>query len=226
MISVKLSKRLDKIASYVEKDSILADIGCDHALLDIYLEKNKIVKKAYACDVNSNALNQAKKNILLYNANNVDTILSDGFKNISSSYNINTVVISGLGNSKIISILKNDNSLLKKIDTLIIQSNTNVYDVRKNVVKLGYYIESECMVKERDIIYQIIKFKKGYRYYSDRQLYFGPILLKNKDNLFKEYFTNEINSNYNILKKLPNKEIIKRIKIKYLIFKLKKEIHY
>ena len=226
MTNIKLSKRLDKIASYVDKDSVIADIGCDHALLDIYLSKNKIIKKAYACDVNVNALNQAKKNISLYNANNIDTILSDGFNNLSSSYNIDTVIISGLGNVKIINILNNDNDLFKNVNTLIIQSNTNIYDIRKNVIKLGFYIENECMVKERDIIYQIIKFKRGFKKYSNRQLLFGPVLLNNKNELFKEYINSEINGCNLILNKLPNKKIVKKIKIKYKIHRLKKEIHY
>ena len=41
MTSIKLSKRLNEIAKLVNKDSILADVGCDHALLDIYLVKTK-----------------------------------------------------------------------------------------------------------------------------------------------------------------------------------------
>ena len=39
MTSIKLSKRLNEIAKLVNKDSILADVGCDHALLDIYLKE-------------------------------------------------------------------------------------------------------------------------------------------------------------------------------------------
>ena len=44
MINIKLSKRLSAIASLVDKNAILADIGCDHALLDIFLIKEKIIK--------------------------------------------------------------------------------------------------------------------------------------------------------------------------------------
>ena len=40
---IKLSKRLEKIAELVEKDDTVLDIGCDHALLDIYLS-NKYSK--------------------------------------------------------------------------------------------------------------------------------------------------------------------------------------
>ena len=38
-----ISNRLMRIASYVDKKDKLIDIGCDHALLDIYLVKNKVL---------------------------------------------------------------------------------------------------------------------------------------------------------------------------------------
>ena len=66
MINVKLSKRLKAIADLVDKDSKIIDVGCDHALLDIYLLKKTIIKKAIASDVNEGALNQAKRNIKLH----------------------------------------------------------------------------------------------------------------------------------------------------------------
>ena len=40
---IKLSKRLDTIAAFINKDDDVLDIGCDHALLDIYLS-NKYSK--------------------------------------------------------------------------------------------------------------------------------------------------------------------------------------
>ena len=54
---MKLSNRLKSIASLVTNEDIIADIGCDHAYLDIYLVKNKIIDKAYVSDVNYSALN-------------------------------------------------------------------------------------------------------------------------------------------------------------------------
>ena len=44
MTNIKLSKRLSVIASFVPEHAVIADIGCDHALLDIYLSKKKIIK--------------------------------------------------------------------------------------------------------------------------------------------------------------------------------------
>lgn len=39
---IKLSERLKEITTYIPKDSILADIGSDHAYLPIYCVKTKL----------------------------------------------------------------------------------------------------------------------------------------------------------------------------------------
>lgn len=213
MISVKLSKRLYAIAKMVHKDSIVADIGCDHALLDIYLTSNNISKKSYACDVTEGALNQAKKNIKLYNAKNIETRLADGLSAIKKEDKVDTVIISGLGNHTIIDILTTDNIILNNANTLIIQSNTKVSEIRKSVVKMGYYIQDEKLVLEKDIIYTIIKFLKGHKKYTKKDYIFGPILLKNKDLLFSKLIDEEIKKNNKILDRVPHSKVFKRIKI-------------
>lgn len=212
---IKLSDRLSVIADYVDINATIIDVGCDHALLDIYLVQNKKIKKAVACDIKEGALNQARKNISIYNIDNIDLRLSDGLDCINKEDNIDTIIISGLGDNKIINIL-NNNKKLHNIDTIIIQSNTGVNKIRKYLTKINYHIENEKLVKENNIIYTIIKFKKGYYKYSNKQLEYGPILIKEKSELFNELINNMINSNNRIINKLPNSKIIKKIK---LIFK-------
>ena len=48
---IKLSKRLQTIANYIEDGNKIIDIGCDHAYLSIYLALNKknIKVIAYNC---------------------------------------------------------------------------------------------------------------------------------------------------------------------------------
>ena len=41
MISM-ISNRLKSLVKYIKKNDSLIDIGCDHALLDIYLTKNQL----------------------------------------------------------------------------------------------------------------------------------------------------------------------------------------
>lgn len=224
MTNIKLSKRLKKVANMVDKDSVLADIGCDHALLDIYLSKAKIIKKSIACDITIGALNQAKKNIAINGILNIETRLGDGLNIISDNDCVNTIVMSGLGDQKIINILNDNINKLKEVDVIIIQSNTGVDKIRKYITSIGYYIIEEELVEERKIIYTIIKFKKGNKRYSKKELMFGPILLKKKDNLFNELLKRRIEKNNYIISKLPSNMVLKKIKLKFMNSKIKKEM--
>ena len=48
---MKLSHRLETIASFVRRGSIIADIGTDHGYIPIYLVKEGISPRALAMDV-------------------------------------------------------------------------------------------------------------------------------------------------------------------------------
>ena len=224
MTNIKLSKRLSAIASFVPNNSVIADIGCDHALLDIYLSKKNIIKKSFAIDITKGALNQADKNIKLYNAKNIETRLSDGFEKIDIKDNVDTVIMSGLGDAKIITILKEAEEKLDKVNNIIIQSNVGVSNIRAYLTCNGYYIDNEKLVKENNIIYTVISFKKGRKKYTKKEIEFGPVLLKNKNELFNELIMNKINKNNYVINKLPKNKLIKKISLKINNHKLRKEM--
>ena len=176
---IKLSKRLETISSLIPINSKVIDIGCDHALLDIYLYQQKTVKKIIASDINYNALSNAKENIKKNNLEkNIETRLGNGLDTLKEDDNIDTIVISGMGAHTAIGILKNNLKKLKNINTIIIQSNTKLLLLRKEITKLNYIIDNEIILKDSNKIYTVIKFIKGKKHYNKKQLYFGPILLK------------------------------------------------
>ena len=89
---IKISKRLKKISEYVDDNSYVIDVGCDHGLLSIYLVENKKNIKVIATDINQNALNNAIKNIKKNNLENkIKTVLTDGLDNIDTN-KINTII--------------------------------------------------------------------------------------------------------------------------------------
>lgn len=210
---IKLSKRLMCIANYIDDESSIIDIGCDHALLDVYLAKNKDNIKIIASDVNKNALNNAICNIKKYKVNDcVTTVLSNGLDDIEI-FGIDTIVISGMGSHTIAGILYSNLKKLKNINNLILQSNNDLDFLRYKVTKIGYYIEDETLVKDQGIIYTVIKFKKGYRFYTKRQLYFGPCLLKEDSSLFKEKKALELAKLKQLYPMIPKSHIHHRLKI-------------
>ncbi len=210
---IKLSKRLTTVASFVLKEEkvTLIDVGCDHALLDIYLLQNNDKLKIVASDNKEAPLENAKKNIIKYSfLNKIEICLKDGIKNIDE--NIDTVVIAGMGAETIISILEEGHNELKNIKRLIISSNNKYGLIRKEINKMGYAINDEKIVYEDNKFYVVMEFVKKRQKYSKKELYFGPILLKNKDDDFYRYYHFIKSELEEVLNKLPENHL-KRNKI-------------
>lgn len=217
-----LSNRLKEIASFIPDNVKMVDIGCDHALLDIYLYKNKKNIKIIASDINENALEQAKKNIKKYKLDKfIETRLSNGLDNINSD-EIDTIVISGMGSHTIVGILRMNQKKLINVGNIIIQSNNHIDFLRERILELNYYIDSEKLVKDNNIIYTIISFKKGKKRYNKKEIYFGPYLLKENNNLFKEKNKQDLEKLEYLYKIIPKSHILHRIKIKNKINMYKK----
>ena len=222
---MKINDRLKAIGDLVEANSFCLDVGCDHALLDIYLVKKKKNIKCIASDIAEGPIEAAKNNIKREKLENeIEVRLGDGLNTYSDD--IDTVIISGMGGRSIIGILKNNIKITKKIDTFILSPNNYQIDVKKFLTKNGFYIYDEVLVKEKKFIYQIIIFKKGKKHYSKRDYFFGPILLEKKGVLFNEYYSRELKSREILIQLLPKnyryKKYITRKEIKMLKEELNK----
>ena len=212
---IKLSNRLATIASLVPLNTSVIDIGCDHALLDIYLYQNKQVKKIIASDINENALANAKENIKKNKlTKEIETRLGNGLDTLKEEDNVDTIIISGMGAHTAVGILKNNLNKLKNIDTIIIQSNTKLSFLRKEVTKLNYKIQDEEILLDSNKVYTVIKFTKGRERYNKKELYFGPILLKKNSKLFQDNNKNELAKLELFLKMIPKDRMLERHKIK------------
>ena len=210
----KLSKRLEVVASFVNDNSKVIDIGCDHGLLSIYLVNKYKNIKVIASDVNENALSSAITNIKKEKLENrIETRLGSGLDVVKAD-EIDTIVIAGMGTNTIVSILKYSTSKLSNVNNIIIQSNTDLYFLRKNITSLGYYIEDEILVEDKNIIYTVIKFTKGKKRYNYEKLYLGPILITKDDDLFKKKCNKELTTLKLILKNINSGHYLYRLKIK------------
>lgn len=150
-----LSKRLETIAFLVNKDAILLDIGCDHGYLGVYLLKNNHVRYVYGGDVALGPLENVKNNIRRNLLNNkMEAVLSNGLETFID-VKFTDIVIAGMGGSLIVDIIKDYHYLLKD-KNIILQPNINSYKVRKHLIENGFNIVQESIIKDNDIIYEII----------------------------------------------------------------------
>ena len=206
-----LSKRLQSVATLVDINARVIDVGCDHAYLDIYLTENND-NKCIATDINKNALEMAKKNIKKYNLEDkIETKLTNGLTDIKIK-DTDNIVICGMGTFTILEILRTN----KLSNTLIISSNNNIDILRREVIKLGYYIDSEIFIIDKNKPYIIIKFIKGIKKYNKIDILFGPILKNNIE--YKKYIIKKYKS---ILNNISKKKIFLRLKYKVIILGLK-----
>ena len=143
---IKISERLKSISEFIEDNTNILDIGCDHGLLDIYLMQNKNNINITATEINKEALNNAIKNFKKNKLDNkIKTIHTNGLDNIDTT-NINTIIIAGMGSHTIVGILYKNIKKLKNIDNLILQSNNDIDFLRKKITKIGYYIDRKSVV--------------------------------------------------------------------------------
>lgn len=213
---MNISNRLKTIADMIDSNYYhVIDVGCDHALLDIYLTLNKKIK-CTAIDNKEKVINYSKENIEKYNlTSKIELILNDGLENIKI-HDDDVVVLAGLGTKTILNIIAN-----KNIKHLIVQSNDDVYNLRYQLTKLNYKVIDEKIVYEKKKYYTIIKLEKGKAKYSKKELEYGPILLKEKNKVFDKYLIKRIDYFEMLLKQVPQKYIIRKLKIKSKIKKLK-----
>ncbi|MBQ3021159.1 MAG: SAM-dependent methyltransferase [Bacilli bacterium] len=175
-----ISDRLKSLTKYVDKNDVAIDVGCDHAMLDVYLVKNNIIDKIIVSDISNSALEQGIENIKKYNlVGKVIPRVGNGLEVLNDSDNVNTVIISGMGSNTILEIL--NNKYIYNINKLIIQSNKDYYLLRKNVNKMGYNIKHEEVISDNDKIYINIVFTRGIKKYNEDELKYGTKNMINKE---------------------------------------------
>ncbi len=208
---IKLSPRLKAIADLIDENSKVVDIGCDHALLDIFLTQNKNCH-CLATDISVSCILKAQDNIKKYDLEKeVKTMITDGLENINYK-NYDYIVISGMGFQTIKKILKN-----KIPNKLIIQSNNNIEKLKYYLFK-KYKLVNEKVFLYNNIYYIIMSLEKGKKRYK----YDDYIIGLNKDNY--EYINYLYNKYIKIYTKLPNKYFLKKINLYRKIKHLKKAI--
>lgn len=212
-MKVKLNKRLQKVADLVEENKSIIDVGCDHAFLSIYLVQNKNPKYMIASDIKEGPLNHARTNCKKYQVlDKINLKLGSGIQPIEDS--IDTIIISGMGGYNMIGILKYNQELYRNVDTIILSPNSDSDKVRKEICKLGFYIDEELLVKENNIIYVIIRFKRGKKRYHNQDYMYGPVLINKRDSLFLEYIKKEQQTKEKLLAVLPLKYFRKKLQLK------------
>ena len=197
---MKLSKRLQTIADFVKKGAVVADIGTDHARIPIYLIKNNIISRAYACDINAGPLEKAKENINYYGVKNIELRLSNGLEKLKTD-EADTFIIAGMGGELITDILEKGRRFFATERKFILSPHTKTDEVRKYLLSNGFEITKEDMCIDEGKFYTVMEavyIGKTFSY-TKGELLFGKYLIDNKNPVLFEYLKKEKQKYLNII---------------------------
>lgn len=189
----RLSKRLHLVASFIERGTVLADIGSDHAYLPCWLIQNEQISRAIAGEVVKGPYEAAQRNVAREGLSNLITVrLANGLQAIDPEDNVETVSIAGMGGTLITSILANGIDRLETVKRIIVQPNVHAIAIREWASKNLWYIADEAIVKEDEKIYEVIVLERGECSYLPDEYLMGPILLRERSEPFIEKWNREL----------------------------------
>ena len=156
-MNIILSDRLKNVAELVSEHKKVADIGCDHAYVSIYLANERKAEKVIAMDVAKGPLEGAAKNISAAHLNEtIETRLSNGFEALKKG-ETDCAVIAGMGGMLIIDILKAGISLMEPGYELILSPQSDQPRVRRFLRESCIYINKEINLYDSGKYYNILK---------------------------------------------------------------------
>ncbi len=211
-----ISNRLKTIASHIRDDVFFVDIGCDHALLPIFLSKTKKLKGIIATDINIEPLKNAEKNIKDNNLEDqIQTFISDGLENIPNNRS-DDIAIAGMGGELIKNIIEKWEFSKNSSKHFILQPMSKHSILRSFLYENGFNIHYETPIIENKKIYTIMSvFFTGIEKKSSHiEKIIGKI--SPNDEIGKLYIKNELHKIKNILNNINN---IPKEKEKFYFYK-------
>ena len=183
-----MSKRLDKIASYVEDGIGVADVGTDHGYIPVMLRRRGYDGNVIGTDINEGPLNKARRSLLEAGFEDSVTLkLCDGLDGVDPQ-SVNTVIVAGMGGDTITGILDRAEWCAREDVRLILQPVTKAEILRYWLVNNEFCITEEALVKENGTIYQIICAKPGQsEKCSDAELFTGKFERIKDEEVFSEH---------------------------------------
>ncbi len=204
---MRLSKRLETIASFVPKGSIIADIGTDHGYIPIRLVQDQTCPRAFAMDVRKGPLERAFVHVEEYGlSQQISLRLSDGLRKLDPG-EADTVIIAGMGGELICRILEEGGHVRDSISRFILSPQSELGSVRRYLEKKGFAIRREAMVKEDGKYYTILEAEKGQMNLEKPWYYeYGACLIRDKDPVLAEFLEKELASVRAIRSSLEGRE--------------------
>lgn len=220
-MAIVLSRRMQALAEMVTPGSLLADVGCDHGFISIYLVQHGICPRVYAMDIHSGPLQRAKEHVAACGLEMyIDIRRSDGVAALKPG-EADCLLCAGMGGRLMQKILTQGREKVSAMRELILQPQSEIADFRRFLREEGFVIEQERMVLEDGKYYPMMRVvplgKRQERTFytqqgqvvSERQERladkFGGLLLHQRDPVLRRYLRERLIKYETILESLSSR---------------------
>lgn len=205
--TIKLSKRLQTIASFVESGSRVADIGTDHAYIPVWLVQQQVAAHAIAMDIGAGPLRRAQEHIESYGlSGRIETRLSDGLAGLNPG-EADTIVIAGMGGALMLRIVAAGSHVRDQVRRWIFSPQSELEEFRRGIGALGLAISDETMLCEDGKFYHVIVAGDGpVDDLEDYRYRYGDCLIRRRHPVLLDYLKKEKQALGGILKQLDGQQ--------------------
>ena len=203
---MEIGERLKAVASLVPDSGIIADIGCDHGKLALWLWQTGRYEKIIATDISKPSLEKARKLSSIYNAP-VDCRFGSGLSPLQTG-EASVIVMAGWGGLQIYEAIQDQIQTAREA-LLVLQPMTHGGDLRYNLVQSGFGILAETLSKDsRGRLYEVFAAKYGQKMEEKDPFIvsLGPVLYRQKHPLLKTKIEKRVNAIEKTLCTLEEKE--------------------
>lgn len=216
---MKLSTRLETVASFVKKGSRVADIGTDHGYVPIYLIEEGIAEAALAMDVRKGPLERAESHIRQHGLETqIQLRQSDGLAGLKPG-EADTVVIAGMGGELVIHILEEGKHVWDTVNYWILSPQSELSKVRRYLEENDFVTLDETMLTDEGKYYTVISAARNLAAEDEagrkskeaeqarREAYdrYGRLLIEKRDPVLRAYLEKEKDMMTKILDQLGNR---------------------
>lgn len=188
-MKIPISQRLLCCAALVPPGGRVADVGCDHGYLGIYLLKEGLAAFVTALDLREGPLEKARVNAARFGVTDRMRFLRcDGLQALGPG-EADTVVCAGMGGDAIAGILSRCPWVYDPAVTLVLQPQSSGNDLRRWLGENGFSIEKEPLVQSDGFLYTAMTARYGGGApASPGAQYVSPQILEGEPALVRAYF--------------------------------------
>lgn len=187
METIRLSNRLQAVASRIAPCGTVADVGTDHGYLPVWLLQTHTAQRVIASDIHAGPLERARRSAAEHFLENAIRFeLCDGLQ-FAGADAADTVVIAGMGGETIIAIL-DAAPWTRQGRRLVLQPQSKIRELTDWLQDNGYMLADAQLCLDAGKLYLILDVRGAA---SQERMTAETLLLRRRDPLLPQYLTEQ-----------------------------------